>query len=91
MNLSAPNINNLINEYVDTIPLLPSTVTSGNSALAHYLNKHRFTDISLFTNPRFASKINQVARSPHEAEALWVLASRVNQRAQATFEQSNPN
>lgn len=53
MNLSAPKLENLINEYVDTIPVLPTSVTSGNSAFGYYLEKHRFTDISLFNNQRF--------------------------------------
>lgn len=65
MNIAGPNINNLINEYIEPIPILPITVTSGNSALGYYLNKHKFTDISLFTNQRFASKINEVSRNLH--------------------------
>ncbi|MFM7857293.1 MAG: hypothetical protein ACKO96_36580, partial [Flammeovirgaceae bacterium] len=60
---TGPKINNLIEEYIDPIPILPATVTSGDSAFGYYLNKHNFTDISLFTNLRFASKISEVSRS----------------------------
>jgi len=58
MSLTGPKLENLINEYVDTVPILPATVTSGNSALNYYLNKHKFTDISLFTAQRFGPRIN---------------------------------
>jgi hypothetical protein len=57
------NLENLLTEYVDAIPVLPNTVTSGNSAYHYFLQKHKFTDISLFNNQRFASKIHQVAHN----------------------------
>lgn len=85
------NLENLLREYVDTIPVLPNTVTSGNSAFGYYLDKHKFTDISLFNNQRFATKIHQVAHNAVEADALWNLANRVNLRAQANFDKAHPN
>lgn len=89
--MPGPKLENLINEYVDNLPVFPNTVTSGNSAFGYYLQKHKFTDISLFNNERFTSKIRQVARNPVESDALWVLANQVNLKAQATFEKAHPN
>jgi hypothetical protein len=88
--MPGPNLSNLLTEYVDTIPVLPETVTSGNSAYHYFLLKHQFTDISLFNNQRFEHKIRQVAKNPVQADALWTLANRVNLRAQAAFDQANP-
>lgn len=84
------NLENLLVEYVDTIPVLPNTVTSGNSAYLYFLKKHKFTDISLFNNYRFALKINQVAHNFVEADALWSLANQVNLKAQANFDKTHP-
>ncbi len=89
--MPGPKLENLINEYVDTIPLFPSTVTSGNSAFGYYLNKHKFTDISLFNNERFANKIQEVSRNSVEVHSLWTLANQVNLKAQAAFEKAHPN
>jgi hypothetical protein len=89
--MPGPKLENLITEYVDTIPVFPSTVTSGNSAFAYFLQKHKFTDISLFNNERFTNKIREVARSSVEAHSLWVLANQVNLKAQAAFEKAHPN
>lgn len=83
-------LQNLINEYVDTIPTFPTTVTSGNSSFNYYLQKHHFTDISLFTNERFAGKIKQLAHNQVEAHDLWTIANRVNLRAQGEFDKKNP-
>lgn len=83
------SFDNLVKEYIDTIPVLPSTVTSGNSAFHHYLLKHQFTDISLFNNDRFNSKITQVARTPIEEHTLWTIANQVNIKAQSSFDQVN--
>jgi hypothetical protein len=88
--MPGPAIENLLNEYVDTIPILPQTVTSGNSAFLHYLNKHRFSDISIFNNPRFTNKFKQVATNSVEEHTLWTLANKVNLKAQATFDKANP-
>lgn len=87
--MPGPKLENLINEYVDNIPVLPITVTSGNSAFGFYLQKHRFTDISLFNNDHFSNKIREVAANPVEAHNLWTLANRVNVKAQAAFEKAN--
>jgi hypothetical protein len=88
--MPVPALQNLINEYVDTIPTFPTTITSGNSAFYHYLQKHRFTDISLFTSERFSGKIKQLAHNSVEAHELWSLANRVNVRAQGEFNQKYP-
>ena len=89
--MPGPKLSNLINEYVDTIPVFPSTVTSGNSALNYYLLKHRFTDISLFNNTRFANKFNTVCSNSVEEHNLWSIANKVNLKAQSSFDKSNPN
>jgi hypothetical protein len=89
--MPGPKLDNLLNEYVDAIPVFPNTVTSGNSAFGYYLQKHKFTDISLFNNERFTNKIRQVARNSVESDALWVLANQVNLKAQTAFETANPN
>ena len=89
VSMPGPKVDNLIHEYIDALPVLPPTVTSGNSTFGYFLNKHSFTDISLFNNPRFAHKINQLARNPVEADSLWTLANRVNLRAQADFDRKN--
>ena len=88
--MPGPKLQNLINEYIDTIPVFPSTVTSGNSAFAHYLNKHKYTDISLFNNIRFDSKIREVSRNSIESDILWTLANRINLKSQAVFDKGNP-
>jgi hypothetical protein len=88
--MPGPKLDNLIREYVDTIPVLPNTVTSGNSAFGFYLQKHRFTDISLFNNDQFSNKIREVAANSVEAHNLWTLATRVNVKAQAAFDKANP-
>jgi len=88
--MPGPKLENLISEYVDTVPVLPNTVTSGNSAFGFYLQKHRFTDISLFNNDHFSNKIREVAANSVEAHNLWTLANRVNVKAQAAFEKANP-
>ena len=88
--MPGPKLENLISEYVDTVPVLPNTVTSGNSAFGFYLQKHRFTDISLFNNDHFSNKIREVAANAVEAHNLWTLANRVNVKAQAAFEKANP-
>jgi hypothetical protein len=88
--MPGPKLENLIHEYVDTLPVFPNTVTSGNSAFGYYLQKHKFTDIALFNNERFSNKIREVARNGVEADALWALANRVNLKAQATFEKAHP-
>jgi len=87
--MPGPNFDNLLIEYVDTIPVFPKTVTSGNSAFHYYLEKHRFTDISLFNNQRFENKINQIARNAVEAHTLWTLANKVNLRAQINFDKTS--
>jgi len=84
--MPGPCLDNLITEYVDTIPTFPNTVTSGNSAFGHYLLKHRFTDISLFNNSRFAHQIRKFARDPLEEHNLWMIANKVNIKAQKAFE-----
>jgi len=89
--MPGPKLENLLTEYVDTIPVFPSSVTSGNSAFGYFLQKHKFSDISLFNNERFTNKIREVARSSVEAHSLWVLANHVNLKAQAAFEQAHPN
>ena len=88
--MPGPSVQNLVNEYVDTIPVLPSTVTSGNSAFNHYLLKHRFSDISLFNNDRFSTKIKKVSSNSVEEHNLWTIANRVNLKAQSAFDKSNP-
>lgn len=88
--MPGPALDNLINEYIDTIPTFPTTVTSGNSAFNYYLQKHQYTDISLFTSERFAGKIKQVARNQVEAHNLWTIANQVNLRAQGEFDKKNP-
>jgi len=88
--MPGPKLENLISEYVDTVPVLPNTVTSGNSAFGFYLQKHRFTDISLFNNDHFSNKIREVAANSVEAHNLWTLANRVNVKAQAAYEKANP-
>jgi hypothetical protein len=88
--MPGPKLENLLTEYVDTIPVFPITITSGNSAFGYFLQKHKFTDISLFNNERFTSKIREVARSSVESDALWALANRVNIKAQADFEKAHP-
>jgi hypothetical protein len=65
-------------------------VTGGNSAYLYFRKKHQFTEISLFSNYRFALKINQVAHNFVEADALWSLANRVNLKAQANFDKAHP-
>lgn len=88
--MPGPSLDNLINEYVDTIPVFPSTVTSGNSAFNQYLLKHSFTDISVFNNGRFSSTIKRVSRSAVDEHYLWTIANRVNIKAQAAFDKANP-
>lgn len=88
--MPGPTLENLLNEYVDTIPVFPNTVTSGNSAFNHYLQKHQFSDISIFNNQRFLNKIKQVSTSPLEEHHLWTIANRVNLKAQAAFDKANP-
>ena len=89
--MPVPNFDNLMNEYVDTIPTFPNTITSGNSVFNYYLQKHRFTDISLFTSKRFTGKIRQLSHNAVEAHELWTLANRVNLRAQGEFDKKYPN
>jgi len=48
--MPGPRLENLVREYVDTIPILPPKVTSGSSAWGYFKKKHQFTDISLFNN-----------------------------------------
>jgi hypothetical protein len=88
--MPGPTLDNLINEYIDTIPTFPKTVTSGNSTLNYYLRKHQYTDISLFTSERFAGKIKQVAKNQVEAHNLWTIANQVNLKAQGEFDKKNP-
>ena len=59
-----PSLDNLLKEYVDTIPVLPSNVTSGEQANNFYRRKHEFNEISLFTNPKFESKLKQLKLTP---------------------------
>ena len=88
--MPGPSLDNLINEYVDTIPVFPKTVTSGNSAFNYYLIKNRFTDISLFNNERFSKKIKKVAQNSVEEHNLWVIANKVNLKAQVSFDIAHP-
>ena len=88
--MPGPSLDNLINEYVDTLPVFPKTVTSGNSAFNYYLLKNRFTDISLFNNERFSKKINKVAQNSVEEHNLWVVANKVNLKAQTSFDSTHP-
>lgn len=53
MGFGGPNINNLFKEYIDTIPVLPVWITSGQNADHYYQNKHNFTEVSLFYNTKF--------------------------------------
>ena len=88
--MPGPSLENLISEYVDSIPVFPSTVTSGNSAFNHYLLKHRFSDISLFNNERFANKFKKVSRNDVEEHELWTIANKVNLKAQSSFDSAHP-
>jgi hypothetical protein len=88
--MPGPSLENLFAEYVDPIPILPATVTSGNSAFHHYLSRHRFTDISLFNNERFAKKFSKLGVTPSQEQTLWSIANRVNLRAQAAFDKEHP-
>lgn len=77
---------NLIKYYVSEVPNLPKNVKSGKDVNEYYENKHKFVGASLFMNPKFESKINEVAKSQEEADYLWFLANGVNQQAQKMFE-----
>jgi hypothetical protein len=51
--MPGPSLNNLLNEYVDTIPVFPAWVSSGEQADTYFRIKNEYTDISLFNNPKF--------------------------------------
>lgn len=52
-----PCVDNLLNQYVDSIPVLPQGVATGQQVCNYYAIKNQFTPISLFTNPAFSNKI----------------------------------
>jgi len=52
----------------------------------YYEQKHKFSEVSLFTQPRFNSKIDQVANNCQEKQRLWNLANQVNLKIQRGFE-----
>ena len=51
--MPGPSLNNLLNEYVDTIPVFPAWVSSGEQTDTYFRIKNEYTDISLFNNPKF--------------------------------------
>jgi hypothetical protein len=73
-----PKLDNLITEYVDTLPILPKEADTGIKVFDYFNTKNQFTNISLFNNKRFESKISQVARNRTEANGLWYLANQLN-------------
>lgn len=45
-----------------------------------------FTEASLFNNPRFEAKINEVAQNEHEKNQLWHLSNLVNLKVQKNYD-----
>ena len=86
INLSGPKLENLMNGYVDAVPVLPEGVRTGEQIAQYYEQKHMFTEASLFNNPRFEAKINQVAQNEHEKNQLWHLSNLVNLKVQKSYE-----
>ncbi len=84
--MGGPNINNLFAQYVDTIPVLPVWVTSGQNADNYYRAKHLFTEVSLFTNPKFERKINELNLSQNQTNGIWYKINQFNQKMQSEFE-----
>jgi hypothetical protein len=61
--MGGPSLSNLLKEYVDTIPVLPVWVSSGEQADTFFRVKNEYTDISLFNNPKFERKLKQFSVS----------------------------
>lgn len=51
--MPGPSLDNLLKEYVDTIPVLPVWAVSGEKVDKFYRIKHEYTNVSLFNNPKF--------------------------------------
>jgi hypothetical protein len=64
--MAGPTINNLLKEYVDTIPVVPRWVSSGEHADTFFRVKHEYSDVSLFNNPKFERKLKQFTVSSNE-------------------------
>ena len=87
--MPGPSLNNLLNEYVDTIPVLPEWVSSGEKADNYFRLKHEHTDISLFNNPKFERKLKQFALTPNQENHFWFLANQYNKKVHKKFDGSD--
>lgn len=58
---SGPSTQNLYNEYINHLPTFPEGVRTGAEVAQFFEQKHQFSEVSLFTEPKFKSKIDQVA------------------------------
>jgi hypothetical protein len=56
--------------YIDTLPALPPGVSTGDEVSRFYEEKHKFTEVSLFTKGRFERAINHTNCTPAEKERL---------------------
>ncbi len=83
--MGGPSLNNLLNEYVDNIPVLPVWVASGEQADNYFRIKHEYTDVSLFNNPKFERKIKQFTVNPAQENHFWFLANQYNRKVQSLF------
>jgi len=87
--MGGPSLNNLLKEYVDTIPVLPTWVASGEQADNFFRLKHEYTDVSLFNNPKFERKLKQLSVTPNQENHFWYLANQYNRKVQRKFEGSD--
>lgn len=63
MGSQTSQVDQLITGYVDPIPVLPPSVDDGKKTTEYFYNKHKFTDVSLFSGERFNRKNSEVAGS----------------------------
>lgn len=88
-NNSNTRTENLIDQYIKNLPNHEGNPLSGQQAFDFYTQKNQFTNISLFNDPQFARKINSMAMTENDANRLWLLANRVNLKAQKEFNAKN--
>ena len=83
--MGGPSLNNLLNEYVDTIPVLPVWVASGEQADTFFRVKHEYTDVSLFNNAKFERKLRQFPINASQENHFWFLANQYNRKVQTKY------
>jgi hypothetical protein len=85
MVMPGPKLDNILTAYVDTVPILPSDVVSGKQASRYFEEKHKFTEVSLFTKEKMERKIDEVTTNSVEKNYLTHLSNLLNLHLQQQY------